>query len=120
MSKWLALARTGTPVPKAPLAPIADKIVPNDANGTIGTAPRGEREAIEHRSGAWWHDPAEVLARFDESAGFREFDLGLTRREAETIAAEAVLTELQVMGLDPTEAEAVLTSARARQRRAHH
>ena len=79
------------------------------ATSSIGGSPR-----------AWWSSLAEVQARFDETAGHREFDCGLSRPDAEAVASHCILVELRHAGLTREEAQGVLDGARNRQRMMTH
>lgn len=51
-------------------------------------------EGVDTRA-EWWRDPVELRARFDEIAGYLEFDNNCDRDEAERLALEALARELR-------------------------
>ena len=54
----------------------------------------GENQGGDTRA-EWWRDPVELRARFDEIAGYLEFDNHCDRDAAERLALEALARELR-------------------------
>ncbi len=61
------------------------------------------------RHGRWWQETSEVRARFDEIAGWLEFDGGRRRHEAEHLARDCLVGELIAFGLTRDTAVAIVT-----------
>jgi hypothetical protein len=53
-----------------------------------------ENEGVDTHA-EWWRDPVELRARFDEIAGYLEFDNNCDRDVAERLALEALARELR-------------------------